>query len=158
MKTFLSISLLMLLAVVANAVALKPQPQIMGITLDMRRDVAQARLQTIGKLEKQDRKRQEVWAVKDQRISHLLIGYDAENRVRYVTAIARADGQRLRYEEIADLKSAERISNQGNVKLTWQVAAHRRQLAFIVVARGHDPQYLDSYSIKKLDQEGEEID
>ena len=158
MKTLLSISLLFLLAVVVNAVPAKPRPQIMGITLDMRRAAAQARLQTIGSLAKQDQKRQEVWAIRDQRISHLLIGYDAENRVRYVTAIARADGPRLRYEEVADIKVAERISNQGNLKFTWQVAAHRRQIAFILVARGHDPQYLDSYSIKKMDREGEEID
>ena len=158
MKSLLSISLLLLLAVVINAVPAKPRPQIMGITLDMRRDAAQARLQTIGSLEKQDRKRQEVWAIRDQRISHLLIGYDAENRVRYITAIARADGPRLRYQDVADINSAECISNQGNLKFTWHVAAHRRQLAFILVARGHDPQYLDSFSIKKLDQEEKEID
>ena len=49
----------------------------------------------IGTLEKEDRKRQEVWAVKDSRISHLLVGYEADNRVRYVTALARTVDHRF---------------------------------------------------------------
>jgi hypothetical protein len=129
----------------------------MGISLDMSRDAARARLQAIGNLEKEERKRQEVWAVKDGRISHLLVGYDADNRVRYVTALARTDGPRIRYQEIADLKSAQQSHVQGNHKFTWEVAARRGHVAYLLIARGHDPQYLDSYSVKKLG-EAEEID
>jgi hypothetical protein len=113
-------------------------------------------LKSIGSLEKEDRKRQEVWAVKDSRISHLLVGYDADSRVRYVTAIARTDGPKIRYQEIADLKSARRAVVQGNHKFTWEIEARRGHDAFILIARGHDAQYLDSYSVKKADQE--EID
>jgi len=127
----------------------------MGVGLDMKRDDARARLKSIGSLEKEERKRQEVWAIKDARISHLLIGYDADYRVRYVTAIARTNGPRIRYQEVADLKSAQRTVTQGNHKFTWEVE-RRGQLAFILIARGRDPQYLDSYSVKKKDQE--EID
>lgn len=92
-----------------------------------------------------------MWAVKDPRISHLLVGYDPENRVRYVTAIARTGGPRIRYQDVADLKSAQQSHLQGNHKFTWQFPAKHGRIAYTIIARGHDPQYLDSYSVKKLD-------
>jgi hypothetical protein len=156
MKRILSVFLLLTVGVLASAAPVRPRPEIMGISLDMSRDAARARLKAIGNLEKEERKRQEVWAVKDSRISHLLVGYDADNRVRYVTALARTDGPRIRYQEVADLKSAQQSHTQGNHKFTWEVAARRGHIGYLLIARGHDPQYLDSYSVKKLDQE--EID
>ena len=156
MKRTISVFLLLTLGVLASAAPVRPRPEIMGISLDMSRDAARARLKAIGNLEKEERKRQEVWAVKDTRISHLLVGYDTDNRVRYVTAIARTDGPRIRYQDVADLKSAQQSHIQGNHKFTWEVAARRGHIGYILVARGHDPQYLDSYSVKKIDQE--EID
>jgi hypothetical protein len=134
----------------------KLRPEIMGVSLDMSRAEVQAHLKSIGQLEKEDRKRQEVWALKDARVSHLLVGYDADYRVRYVTAIARADGPRIRYQEIADLKTARRLSNQNNYRFTWEVEARSGHSGYFVIAHGRDPQYLESYSVKKLDQE--EID
>jgi hypothetical protein len=156
MKRLASFSLLLLIGVLVSAAPARPRPEIMGVSLEMSRDDARARLQSIGSLEKEDRKRQEVWAVKDPRISHLLVGYDGENRVRYVTAIARTDGPKIRYQEIADPKSAKRTVVQGNHKFTWEIEERRGQFGYILIARGHDPQYLDSYSVKKADQE--EID
>jgi hypothetical protein len=156
MKTLTSISLLLVIGILVSAAPARPRPEIMGISLEMSRDDARARLKSIGSLEKEDRKRQEVWVVKDPRISHLLVGYDADYRVRYVTAIARTDGPKIRYQEVADLKSARRAVVQGNHKFTWEIEGQRGHEAFILIARGHDPQYLDSYSVKKADQE--EID
>ena len=141
---------------IVAAAAVKPRPQIMGVALGMTRDAARARLQSLGKLEREERKRQEVWALKDARISHLLVGYDNDYRVRYVTAVARADGPRIRYDEVADLKSAERANTQGNLKFTWQIPARHGHFAYTIIARGRDPQYLESYSVKKLSEE--EID
>ena len=156
MKKLLSVSLLLVISVLVSAAPARPRPEIMGISLDMKRDDAVARLKSIGSLEKEARKRQQVWAVKDARISHLLVGYDVDGRVRYVTAIARTDGPRIRYQEVADLKSAQRSVPPGNHKFTWEIEGRSGQSAFILIARGHDAQYLDSYSVKKKDQE--EID
>jgi hypothetical protein len=142
--------------VAAFAVEAKTRPAIMGISLSMSREVALARLKTIGRLEKEERKRQEVWAVNDPRVSHLLIGYDADYRVRYVTAIARTGGPRIRYQEVVDVKHAERSNYQGNYKFTLE--AKRGQVAYITIAHGRDPQYLDSYSVKKVDSNEKEID
>jgi hypothetical protein len=153
MKSLFTLFLLLVITVLVSAATARPRPEIMGISLDMTRDDARARLKSIGGLEKEDRKRQEVWAIKDPRISHLLVGYDADYRVRYVTAIARTDGPRIRYQEVADLKSAQRKVVQGNHKFTWEIEARRGQIAYVLIARGHDPQFLDSYSVKKADQE-----
>lgn len=158
MKNTLVYCLLLVVAlgVAAGIRAATPRDEIMGIALDMSKDEARARLQTLGTLERETRKLQEVWAVKDPRVSHLLVGYDPDMRVRYVTAIARSGGPRIRYDEVAALKSAERQSNQGNYRLTWEVEARAGHEAYMLIAHGHDPKYLDSYSIKKVDQE--EID
>ena len=155
MKRLLSLSFLLVISVLVSAAPARPRPEILGISLDMKRDTALARLKSIGSLEKDAGKRQEVWAIKDPRISHLLIGYDMDNRVRYVTAIARTDGPRIRYHEIADVKSAQRSETPGSHKFTWEIE-ERRGESFILIARGRDAQYLDSYSVKKKDQE--EID
>jgi hypothetical protein len=156
MKRWLSVCVLLGVGVLASAAPGKPRPEIMGIVLGMSRDSAQARLKSIGNLEREERKRQEVWAIKDPRVSHLLVGYDTDYHVRYVTAIARTGGMRIRYQEVADLKHAEQVHAQGNHKFTWEVPEHRGQFAYVIIARGRDPNYLDSYSVKKLDQE--EID
>src|SRR5215470_6740847 len=125
MKRLTILSLLLMISVLGSAATARPRPEIMGISLDMSRDNARARLKSIGSLEKEDRKRQEVWALKDPRISHLLVGYDADYHVRYVTAIARTDGPRIRYQEIADLKSAQSTNTPGNHKFTWEIETHR---------------------------------
>jgi hypothetical protein len=145
-----SICLVLAVSSVTSAASAKLRPEIMGIALGMSRDDARAHLKSLGTMEKEARKRQEVWAIKDARISHVLVGYDPDFRVRYVTAIARTGGPRMRYEEVADIKNAQRVNNHGNYKLTWEVAAQPGQFAYLMIAHGRDPQYLDSYSIKKL--------
>lgn len=150
------ITLCILLAVGAFAVEAKGRPEILGIALGTSREAAQAKLKTIGRLEKQERKRQEVWAVNDPRVSHILVGYDPEYRVRYITAIARTGGPRIRYQEVVDLKHAQRLDYQGNYKFTLE--ARRGQFAYVTIAHGRDPQYLDSYSVKRVDPNEKEID
>ena len=144
-------AIVLTVGVAASVTAATPKSEIMGISLGMSRADARTRLQSLGTMERETRKRQEVWAIKDERVSHLLVGYDPNMRVRYVTAIARTGGPRIRYDEVADLKNAEQVQNQGNYKLTWQVAA--RSGSYMLIAHGHDPQYLESYSIKKVERE-----
>ena len=157
-NAFLTLFVVLGLGSLAAVAEAKPRPEIMGVALSMSREVAQARLKTIGRLEKEERKRQEVWAVNDPRISHLLVGYDPEYRVRYITAIARNGGPRIRYQEIVDVKRAERSNTQGNYKFTVEVAARRGQFAYVTIVHGRDPQYLDSFSVKRVDPNEKEID
>ena len=157
MTRLLTISVLLVVGAFASAEA-KTRPEIMGVSLSMSREAALARLKAIGRLEKEERKRQEVWAVNDARVSHLLVGYDTEYRVRYVTAIARAGGPRIRYQDVVDVKHAQRSNNQGNYKFTLEVDARRDRFAYVTIAHGRDPQYLDSYSVKRMDPNEKEID
>src|ERR1700752_5405017 len=90
------------------AVEAKGRGEIMGVSLGVSRETAQQRLKTIGSLEKEERKRQEDWAVNDPRVSHILIGYAPEYRVRYITAIARPGGPSIRYLEGVGVKRAQR--------------------------------------------------
>jgi|ERR1700754_1325347 len=157
-KTILQIHLCLLcfLCLFVATVEAKGRPEILGVSLGMTREATQQRLKTIGRLEKEERKRQEVWAVNDPRISHILVGYDTDYRVRYITAIARAGGPRIRYQEVVDVKHAQRVNYQGNYKFTLE--ARRGQVAYVTIAHGRDPQYLDSYSVKKVDPNEKEID
>ena len=157
-NAFLTLFVVLGLGSLAAVAEAKPRPEIMGVALSMSREVAQARLKTLGRLEKEERKRQEVWAVNDPRISHLLVGYDTEYRVRYITAIARNGGPRIRYQEVVDVKRAERSNTQGNYKFTVEVAARRGQFAYVTIVHGRDPQYLDSFSVKRVDPNEKEID
>ena len=145
--------LLELIVIPATAIVAgkSPSPEVLGIRLSMSQKEARARIKRIGNLEKEERKRQEVWALNDRRVSHLIVGFDPDYRVRYVTAIARTGAPRIRYSEVGDIETAEQTSNQGNYKFTWKVTAQRGQPAYIVVAHGRDPLHLDSYSVKKLD-------
>ena len=147
---------LMAIPAMASVAGKSPSPEVLGIRLSMSQKEAHARMKRKGSLEKEERKRQEVWALSDRRVSHLIVGFDPDYRVRYVTAIARTGGPRIRYSEVGDLKTAEQTSNQGNYKFTWKVASRRGHLAYIVVAHGRDPLHLDSYSVKRLD--AEEVD
>jgi len=134
-----------------SAVAKDPPPQILGIRLGMSKEDARGRLRKLGSLEKEARKRQEVWALTDPRISHLIIGFDPELHVRYVTAIARVGSAHINYSELAEVKAAQQAINQGNFKFTWEVRAKKGRPAYVVIAHGRNPQYLETYSVKKVD-------
>ena len=64
MKILKSLSLLLVIGVLASVAFARPRPEILGITHDMTRDAARTRLQSIGTLEKEDRKRQEFGPLK----------------------------------------------------------------------------------------------
>jgi hypothetical protein len=134
----------------------RPISEVLGVRLSMSQKDAHARLKKRGSLEKEARKRQEVWAVNDRRVSHVIVGFDPDHKVRYITAIARTGGPQISYSEIGDIGTAQQVNNQGNYKFTWNVPAQRQHPTYLVVAHGRDPVNLESYSIKRLD--AEEVD
>ena len=91
-----------------------PRRDIFGLRLDMTKEDAHSRLQKIGTLQREERKRQEVWEVRDPYFSHVIIGFDKQSRIRFVTAVAREGGQRMRYTDVANLKKARQ---EGNVSI-----------------------------------------
>lgn len=148
--------LLLLTASVSVAAAgseIRPRRDIVGLHLDMTKEEAHSRLQKIGTLQREERKRQEVWEVRDPYFSHVIVGFDKQARVRFVTAVAREGGQRMRYADVANLKKArqEGDASANNYNYVWELAARGKEPKGLVMARGRDPQYLSTYSIKKSD-------
>lgn len=135
----------------------EPRRELLGLSLDMSKQAAQRRLKELGQLEREERKRQEVWKVRDPHFAYVLVGFDGEERLRYVTALARADGTRLRYREVGDLKHARSVGATGNYHYIWELPARDKQPRIQVIVRGTDAEYLSSYSLKKVGA-AEEVD
>lgn len=137
----------------ALAAEAKPERAILGIHLDMARDAARKRLQEIGKFERDERKRQEIWKVDDKSFSHVIVGFDKNDTLRYVTAVAREDkeAQRVAYSEIGDLKQARQAGDPKikNFNYEWDLPAEKRDPEGVVSARGRDEKFLTTYSLKR---------
>ncbi len=138
----------------------EPQPEILGVRLGMSRAEAHARLQAIGKLEKEERRQQEVWRLNDDpSYSHLMVAYNKDyTSVRYVTAVANEQGRRVPYAEVLNLGGARLESAQAS-RTYWQELPERSgRPAFVAKAIGTDPTYLKYYSVVRSDSELEEED
>lgn len=137
-----------------SAAAQSLRRDVLGLRLDISQQAVHSRLKKIGNLEREERGRQEVWTLKnDKRFSSLLVGYDKEYKVRYVTAIARGGGQRMRYTEIAPLKSARAENTSVSYSYTWEVKPGKNRRGYYLIAMGRDPQFLTSISIKRHNRE-----
>lgn len=131
----------------------KPRPEILGVRLGISRDEAHKRLRALGRLEKEESRQQEVWALfRDSSYSHLLIGYSRErNAVRFVTAVAKPGGRGVRYSDVLDMKRARSMGSTNYHKYVLEAPARGNEPAYTVIARGSDPKYLTYYSIEKID-------
>lgn len=142
--------LLLLFAPACGTKSVEPKPEILGVRLGMSREEAHARLRSIGQLEKQERRQQEVWRLNgDPGYSHLMVAYNKEyTAVRYVTAVANEGGQRVRYADVVDLGRARAESIQASRTYTQDVPARNNQPGFVTKAIGDDPTYLKYYSVE----------
>ena len=64
--------------------------------------------------------------------------------------MARPNGRRMRYSDLADLKLAKQMRLLQNVQYEWQVPARGKAPGYVVMARGTDPRYLTTYSLKSV--------
>jgi hypothetical protein len=137
-----------------------PKPEILGVRLGMSREEAHARLQEIGKLEKEERRQQEVWRLNgDPSYSHLMVAYNKEyTSVRYVTAVANEQGRRVPYAEVMNLGGARLESSPASRTYVQEFPERWGRPGFVAKAIGADPTYLTYYSVERSDSEGEEED
>jgi membrane-bound lytic murein transglycosylase MltF len=117
----------------------------------MNKDEAHKRLAEIGRLEKEERKRQEVWALSNDPVySHLIVSYnEGYKALRFVTAVAKEGGQRVRYEDVMEVKNAQRSQAEQSVTYTLAVPAQvsDNRPAYVIKAIG-DPEYVKYYSVE----------
>ena len=127
--------------------AQEPPREVLGVRLDMPAVEARRRPDRAGRRQEADRLKQEVWEVRDARLSHVVVRF-RDGRVRWVIALARKDAaRRLRYADLADLKRAEHQTDGVNHTYIWRAPARRGAPARVVVAGGSDPEYLTSYRL-----------
>lgn len=139
------LALLLSACATATAPSMTAPSDILGVRLGMPRAEVRTTLETRGgKFEREERKRQEVWSVTDGRYASLMIGYDPEWNVRYVTAVAKPDGQAVRYADVIDLTRAEHKSAGQTHTYTWAIG----KPDYYVIAIGK-PERLEYLSLKK---------
>jgi hypothetical protein len=142
-----------------------PRRDILGISIGMTADAAREQLKKIGNLERQERKKQEVWKITNHpKYSGVIIGFyigpDKAERVRFVTATARvtavrnsnvADATAVRYGDIADTKGAhQKIENKNNYKYSWFLPASGKEPKITVILGGSNDKYVITHTIREL--------
>lgn len=148
MKTRASIAAslwaLLLIACATSTPTRTAPSDILGVRLNMPRAEVRTVLAKVGTLEREERKRQEVWTVEDPRYSGMIVGYDTDWNVRFVTAVAKADGQPVRYTDVIDIPRAELKTAGQTHTYTWPIGNRD----YYVIAIG-GPERLEYFSLKK---------
>jgi hypothetical protein len=140
----------LVLNLTAAAVAKQPTPEILGLRLGMSYNQAHARLGEIGQFKSED-EGQQVWTLShDKRYQYLIIGFDRDRNVRYVTVLARPDGEPVNYADVGNLADAARSGRAGNLRYTWKANDKNGHFEYLAIAKGNDPRHLNRYAIKRL--------
>jgi hypothetical protein len=151
-------ALLSILLLTANLCAATrvPPPEILGIRLGMAYPQAHSRLTQIGQFKNKD-EGQEVWTLRsDPHYQTLIVGFDRERRVRYVTALANPRGEAVDYSDLGDVRTATSSGGPGNLVVSWKNEDRRSHFEYLAIAKGSDPHRLLSYSVKRLGAETED--
>lgn len=125
---------------------------ILGISIGMSKTETEQHLREVGQLERIEVKHQEVWVLpKDTRYSRVALGYDADDKIRYVTAFARHQENvtQIRYEDFGDLKTARQNVFLAGKEYVWEVPAQNENPGFFIIIRGNDPIYALTASLMK---------
>lgn len=125
---------------------------ILGIYVGMKKEDANKRLGEIATFERNERKQQQMWRLNnDTRFSHLAVGYDKEDKVRYVTAFVDATTakERIRFSDVGDLSKAKNEILEPHYRYIWDVPPVNGRPAFSVNIYGDNPQSLSFYSLSK---------
>ncbi len=151
-RTYLiALALLILVGIPTLASGRNLQDNILGLRLGMSQREVHRRLEKMGTLDREVRGRQEVWMLKSEpRFASVLVGFDPNYKVRYITAIAREGGSRMRYSDLAPIKQAQAESANGAyTRYTWEAKPGRKTAGYFLIAEGRDPEFLKSFSIKR---------
>lgn len=154
MKTLLCFSLLIALSAPARAAEKKLARELLGLRLSMNEEQAHERLSAIGKLTRREEMQQEVWTVRDPSYSHLIVGFGRQERVRYLTAVARTDkgAKHVLYSQVGPLKGARQTGDvkTKNFKYVWDLPADKDEPRTMLLAMGRDPKFLSTLTLKNL--------
>ena len=140
----------LVLSLTASVVGKQPAPEILGLRLGMSYSRAYARLNEIGQFKSED-EGQQVWTLShDKHYQYVIIGFDRDRNVRYVTVLARPDGQPVNYADVGNLADAKRSGGEGNLRYTWKANDKKGHFEYLAIAKGKDPRNLTRYAVKRL--------
>ena len=143
---------------------------LLGIRVGMPKADAQKRLEEIAVLETELKKRQQIWNLKDDpHFLSLAVGYNAEDRIRYITGFVEKDKakakKRIRFTEVGDISKAKQEISEPHFRYIWEVPASDAAPAHQVVLYGDQKDFVSFYTLvefgqpaKELDQPSEEVD
>lgn len=141
------------------AAAVTENREVLGLRLSMTAAEARARLEKVGEFVRDERKKQQIWKVRDDHFSHVIVALDKQDRVRFITAVARKDAEakQLEYESAGQLDRARQAGDVSinNFNYEWTLAAEKNEPEMMVIARGRDPKFLDTLTLKRLDAESD---
>jgi len=151
-----AVSLVLLLLAAACATQFAHAARdVFGVRPEERKASVHAKLAAVGTLQREEANRQEVWAIRDPRYRGAIVGYDAESRVRFITAVARDDGTPVRYADVLDLAAATHRTAGATHNYRWRPP----HADYTIIAIGSDPERLTYLTLTKdNDAEAEEDD
>lgn len=123
---------------------------ILGISVGMSKGEAEKHLNEIAKFERDERKRQQIWRLKnDPHFSKLGIGYDEEYRVRYITLFVDAAiaTERIRFTDVGDLSKAKAEIVAPHYRYIWEVPSIDGKPAYTLNIYGDNPEFVTIYSL-----------
>ena len=153
-RVLISILLAVGLVIGSGVSAQELRREILGVRLAMTKEEAHKRLRVIGKFVRDERKQQEIWQVRHESFSHLIVGFDKKQKMRFVTAVAREDNEtkRVAYDQVGILEKA-RQAGDPEIKVfayEWELPAEKGEPVTLLIARGRDPKFLSTLSLKRM--------
>lgn len=128
----------------ASAEVERPADHLLGIRLGMSQPEVTKILSTMGHPNPTLRGIKEGWELTDARWGHLVVRYDEDLRVRWVTLLSRPESTPIRFSDVGDVIQAER---RGYYTFTWRQPPEGDRPGYTVTARGTDPEFLSSLSL-----------
>lgn len=165
LKFCVFVVVLLALTQCATKTAAPPAPDlsdsVLGLKIGMSKEDADKRLRESGEFKEAMEKRQEVWFVKnDKHFNGVAVGYDRENRVRYVTAYSEPGkvSERLRFTAVGDLTKAAQEITDPHHRYTWKVPAANGKPEYVITIYGADKEFLSMYTMGEIPNSGKSED
>jgi hypothetical protein len=124
--------------------------EILGLHIGMPKNEAQKILRQIAVFDRDEQKNQQVWRLKDDpRFGYLAVGYDQEDRIRYISAFVNKSTvkEKVSFQEIGDLNKAKKEIIKPHYRYIWDVPARDDRPAYQVIAYGDNPDFLTILSL-----------
>ena len=141
-----------------------PNGDLLGLLVNEPRPAAEQRLNEIGKLERTESGRQEIWMlIDDTRFSSVAVGFDKKGRVRYITAFVDKTKakDRIAFSSVGDISKAKSVVLPPHYRYIWEIKGPNDALSYLVNVYGDDPDYLTMYTLSRFgpsDNDGENDD